>query len=164
VFAEPVVIEFKALTPNAVLVDILLAPLPTVSPLMVASPDAVTLPVEGLNVNLVDETFIGKLPVVVVTHVGYIVALVVVSFVIAIFVAVAALPVIDTPQVPVAPVPSVEGTSKLVLAVDASEAFVPPLAIGNIPVTPVVSGNPVALVRVAEAGVPKAITFPLESV
>ena len=40
---------------------------------------------------------------------------------------------------------------------------VPPLATGSVPVTPVVSGNPVAYVRVAEAGVPNALTFPLAS-
>jgi hypothetical protein len=34
-------------------------------------------------------------------------------------------------------------------------APVPPFAIGNVPVTPVVNGNPVALVKVPEAGVPK---------
>lgn len=33
---------------------------------------------------------------------------------------------------------------------------VPPLATGNNPVTPVVKGKPVALVKVAEDGVPKA--------
>jgi hypothetical protein len=33
--------------------------------------------------------------------------------------------------------------------------FVPPLATGSVPVTPVVSGSPVAFVRVADAGVPK---------
>jgi len=33
---------------------------------------------------------------------------------------------------------------------------VPPLATGNVPVTPVVSGNPVALVRTPDAGVPNA--------
>ena len=32
---------------------------------------------------------------------------------------------------------------------------VPPLATGNVPVTPVVKGKPVALVNVAEVGVPK---------
>ena len=31
----------------------------------------------------------------------------------------------------------------------------PPLAIGSVPVTPVVSGKPVALVRVAADGVPR---------
>ena len=36
---------------------------------------------------------------------------------------------------------------------------VPPLATGRVPVTPVVSGNPVALVSVPEAGVPKAPPF-----
>lgn len=35
-------------------------------------------------------------------------------------------------------------------------AFVPPFAIGKVSVTPVVRGNPVALVRVAEDGVPRA--------
>jgi hypothetical protein len=34
--------------------------------------------------------------------------------------------------------------------------FVPPLAIGKTPVTPVVKGSPVALVRVSEVGVPRA--------
>jgi len=33
---------------------------------------------------------------------------------------------------------------------------VPPLATGSVPVTPVVNGSPVALVRVADEGVPKA--------
>src|SRR3990167_9176000 len=33
---------------------------------------------------------------------------------------------------------------------------VPPLAVGRIPVTPVVKGNPVALVRTPDAGVPRA--------
>ena len=33
---------------------------------------------------------------------------------------------------------------------------VPPLATGSVPVTPVVSGNPVALVSTPDAGVPKA--------
>ena len=32
---------------------------------------------------------------------------------------------------------------------------VPPLRIGNVPVTPVVSGKPVALVNVADCGVPR---------
>jgi hypothetical protein len=34
---------------------------------------------------------------------------------------------------------------------------VPPLATGNVPVTPVVNGRPVPLVSVTEAGVPKAL-------
>ena len=34
--------------------------------------------------------------------------------------------------------------------------FVPPFAIGSVPVTPVVSGNPVALVSTAAEGVPSA--------
>jgi hypothetical protein len=34
--------------------------------------------------------------------------------------------------------------------------FVPPLAIGNVPVTPVVSGKPVAFVNTTALGVPKA--------
>jgi hypothetical protein len=33
--------------------------------------------------------------------------------------------------------------------------FVPPLAIGRTPVTPVVSGKPVAFVSVADCGVPR---------
>ena len=52
---------------------------------------------------------------------------------------------------------------KLDKAVAAIVAFVPPLAIGRVPVTPVVSGNPVPFVRVTDAGVPKAIALPLAS-
>mgnify|MGYP001605857210 CR=1 FL=1 len=37
----------------------------------------------------------------------------------------------------------------------ALEALVPPLATGKTPVTPVVNGKPVALVKVPEVGVPK---------
>ena len=40
-------------------------------------------------------------------------------------------------------------------AVGVAVAFVPPFAIGSVPVTPVVKGKPVAFVRVAEVGVPK---------
>jgi hypothetical protein len=43
-------------------------------------------------------------------------------------------------------------------ALKAAEAVVcpvPPFAIGNVPVTPVVNGRPVALVKVPEDGVPK---------
>jgi hypothetical protein len=44
---------------------------------------------------------------------------------------------------------------KDVLAADAVVAFVPPFAIGSVPVTPVVNGKPVALVKVAADGVPR---------
>lgn len=40
-------------------------------------------------------------------------------------------------------------------AVGVAVAFVPPFAIGSVPVTPVVKGKPVALVKVADVGVPK---------
>ena len=40
--------------------------------------------------------------------------------------------------------------------IPADEAFVPPFATGNTPVTPVVSGKPVALVNTPDAGVPSA--------
>jgi len=40
---------------------------------------------------------------------------------------------------------------------------VPPFATGNVPVTPVVRGSPVAFVSVADAIVPKPIEFPLAS-
>lgn len=50
------------------------------------------VPVEGLNVSLVDETLVGRLPVVVVNQAGYMVALVVVSSVIPTVVALPALP------------------------------------------------------------------------
>jgi hypothetical protein len=39
----------------------------------------------------------------------------------------------------------------------------PPLAGGKTPVTPVVKDKPVALVSVAEAGVPRAVTLPVGS-
>ena len=45
---------------------------------------------------------------------------------------------------------------KLVRAAEAVVAPVPPLATGNVPVTPVDKGNPVALVSIAEVGVPSA--------
>ncbi len=77
-----------------------------------------------------------------------------------------------TPKVGVTKVGEVEKT-KLVLVVpvdpaavnpvillkaviEAEEALVPPLATGRTPVTPVVSGSPVTLVRTPEAGVPRA--------
>ena len=53
---------------------------------------AVKLPVFGLKVNLVEDTFCAKLPVFAVTQVGYIVAAVVVSSVIAVVAALPALP------------------------------------------------------------------------
>ena len=40
-------------------------------------------------------------------------------------------------------------------AVGVAVAFVPPFAIGSVPVTPVVKGKPVAFVKVADVGVPK---------
>jgi hypothetical protein len=45
--------------------------------------------------------------------------------------------------------------NKTLLAVNDT-APVPPLATGSVPVTPVVSGNPVAFVSVADEGVPSA--------
>ena len=70
---------------------------------------AATVPVDGLKVNLVDDTFCGKLPVVVVTHVGYIVALVVVSLVIAVLVAfVAVVAVVALPDKAPEKVPAVK--------------------------------------------------------
>jgi hypothetical protein len=59
----------------------------------------VRVAVLGLNVSLVLETFWGKFPVVVVTHVGYIVAAVAVSSVIAVLVAfVAVVAVVALPD------------------------------------------------------------------
>ena len=55
-------------------------------------PVAVKSPVDGLNVSLSDVTFCGKFPVFAVTQVGYTVALVLVSSVIAVLVALVALP------------------------------------------------------------------------
>jgi hypothetical protein len=52
----------------------------------------VSAPVEGLNDNFVDVTFCGRLPELAVTHVGYITALVVVSSVMAVLVALVAVP------------------------------------------------------------------------
>ena len=58
------------------------------------------------------------------------------------------LPMIKSPVV-------VTGDSAL-NAVDAVVWPVPPLPMGNVPVTPVVSGSPVAFVNVPELGVPSA--------
>lgn len=41
-------------------------------------------------------------------------------------------------------------------AVGVAVPFVPPFAIGSVPVTPVVKGKPVALVNTRAVGVPKA--------
>ena len=57
--------------------------------------------------------------------------------------------------VPVVPA-AVNPVMLLKQVMEAEEQFVPPLATGNTPVTPVVSGRPVALVKTPEAGVPKA--------
>ena len=73
----------------ALVADVAVVALPDNAPENVV---AVTVPVDGLKVNLVEETFCGRLPVVVVTHVGYTVAFVVVSSVIAVFVALVAVP------------------------------------------------------------------------
>jgi hypothetical protein len=53
----------------------------------------------------------------------------------------------DTAEVPL---------PKMTLLAVSVVAPVPPLATGSVPVTPVVRGRPVALVRVPEDGVPKA--------
>jgi hypothetical protein len=47
-----------------------------------ANPVAVNIPVEGTKDNLEEDTFVGKFPVLAVTHKGYIVAAVDVSSVI----------------------------------------------------------------------------------
>ena len=61
----------------------------------------VKTPVDGLNFSLVEDTFTGKFPVVVVTQVGYISAAVEVSSVIATFVAFVAVPaVVALPALP----------------------------------------------------------------
>ena len=57
-------------------------------------PVAVKMPVDGLNLSLVDDTLIGKFPVVVVTQDKYISAAVLVSSVIATFVAFVAVPAV----------------------------------------------------------------------
>ena len=44
-------------------------------------------------------------------------------------------------------------------AVAVAVEFVPPLAIGRVPVTPVVKGRPVTLVKVPDEGVPRAPPF-----
>ena len=53
-------------------------------------------------------------------------------------------------------VPAEVAVPRLVRAPAAVVALVPPLAIGSVPVTPVVNGSPVTLVSVPEAGVPSA--------
>lgn len=50
-----------------------------------------------------------------------------------------------------------DGVPRNVATPEPSEVIpVPPLATGNVPVTPVVNGRPVAFVRVADDGVPSA--------
>ena len=61
-------------------------------PIVTANPVAVNTPVLGIKLNLVDDVFCGRLPVVVVTHVGYTAVMVVVSSVIAVLVALVAVP------------------------------------------------------------------------
>ena len=58
------------------------------------------------------------------------------------------LPMIKSPVVVIG--------DRLLNPADAVAAFVPPLAIGKVPDTPVVKGNPVAFVRVPLEGVPNA--------
>jgi hypothetical protein len=60
----------------------------------VTPPVAVRTPVDGLNLSLVDDTLIGKFPVVVVTQDRYISAAVVVSSVIATLFALVAVPAV----------------------------------------------------------------------
>jgi hypothetical protein len=74
----------------------------------------------------------------------------------------AALPVIFVPTKAVG-VPKLGDTKVGAFAnttppvpVEAEVVPVPPLAVGSVPVTPVVNGKPVALVRTAEDGVPNA--------
>ena len=52
--------------------------------------------------------------------------------------------------------PSQPAHDEAVGAVVTDVLFVPPFAMGSVPVTPVVRGNPVQLVRTPELGVPKA--------
>jgi hypothetical protein len=59
------------------------------------------------------------------------------------------------------PVPRIKSPTEVIgdnalNAVDAVVCPVPPLAIGRVPVTPVVKGNPVQLVNVPDEGVPRA--------
>ena len=57
-------------------------------------PVAVRAPVDGLKLSLVEVTFAGKFPVLAVTHTGYIVALVVSSFVMPMLTAFVAVPTV----------------------------------------------------------------------
>ena len=73
--------------------------------------------------------------------------------------AVAALPVMLIPQVPEAPDPPREGTSSVACAAPAVPAPVPPLAIGSVPATCVLSETPdSAPPRVSE---PEVFTVPV---
>ena len=85
------VVTLPAVSEAAVPVRLVPAPL---------KPVAVSRPVEGLKVSFDDEVFCAWLPEVVVTQVGYMVALVAVSSVIAVSVALPALPVAE-PALPV---------------------------------------------------------------
>jgi len=128
------------------------APLPTKAV-------AVKVPVEGTKLSFVDEVFCGKLPVVVVTHVGYTEVAVVVSSVIAIFVAfvavvalvalvaVAALPPIERPEaVPVkfvaTPLDGVPSAPPLVTKAPTEPTATPKAVTTPVPVVIVEGATP----------------------
>jgi hypothetical protein len=110
--------EFELLNVTALLTLVAVAALPPIlnEPAVPVNPVPAPVndvedstPVDGLNVSFVDVVFTGRLPVLAVTHAGYIVALVAVSSVIPTFVALVAVPEIEMPHVPDAFVPVVDG-------------------------------------------------------
>ena len=131
---------------------------------------AVNAPVDGLNFNLVEETYSGKLPEFAVFHTGYITALVVLSSVVPVFVAfvavvadvaVAALPPIDKLATAVV-LETVNGavpvaTVDVITPVTETVVNAPVLAV-VAPTVPfmLIEAVPLALVKTIAEGVPKA--------
>jgi hypothetical protein len=130
------------------------------------------MPVDGLNDSLVLETFCGRLPVFAVTHVGNIVAFVVVSSVMPVFVAFVAVPVRVAVIVPAEklPEPSRATSVLTVLAVATPVPVGSPVKTGVSSVgvslntaTPVPVSSVMAPRRLALDGVPSHVATPVPS-
>src|SRR5664280_2893016 len=84
-----VVVLFEVRVVNAPVEGVVAPIVPLNAP---ANPVLVNIPVEGINDSFVDVVFCGRLPVFAVTHVGYTATAVATSSVIAVLVALVALP------------------------------------------------------------------------
>lgn len=164
----PAVVTISSRTDNPPAVFAIVPPVVVMVPLCAErSPLAVRfvvpiVPVEGFQVSFVLETFCGRLPVFAVTQVGYIVAFVVVSFVIPVLTAFVAVPAVRLDAVPVALVNTIaDGVPASPLnkiGAPALPTFTPNAVAMPVPrpETPLEIGNPDALVSVKDDGVPPA--------